>query len=239
MAVHIREYIRLLEISSTMQSHSSSSLVMPSHLIVLDVSGRKYVTQEITLQASPYFRNLLARWEHCSDKQEDGSYFIDADSDIFQHILDFMRRPSKYPLFWTKQTGFNYALYNKLEAEADYFLLHDLRDWLREKHYLDAVKTIVEAMALSEYELADRHSQRRYAADIEIQGFHGSYSGERRYRNPCAIHTEANAPARGCNYCEKLIRAHGAQHDDPPKKLTLVVTRIVFDTNICENKTVS
>jgi hypothetical protein len=94
---------------------------MTSHLIVLDVSGRKYKKQKITLQASPYFRSLLARWDQCSDKQEDDSYFIDADPDAFQYILDFMRRPAKYPLFWTKQTGFDYALYNKVESEADYF----------------------------------------------------------------------------------------------------------------------
>lgn len=41
-----------------------------------------------------------------------------------------MRRPSKFPLFWTKDTVFDYVLYNKVEAEADYFHLHDLRDWI-------------------------------------------------------------------------------------------------------------
>src|SRR5690349_14829512 len=112
---------------------------MPSHLLTLDVSGRKYRTQRASLQTSPYFQNLLARWDDCSHKQEDGSYFIDADPDTFQHVLEFMRRPSKFPLFWAKETGFNYALYNRLEAEADYFLLHDLRDWLRNKSYLDAI----------------------------------------------------------------------------------------------------
>ncbi|PVH91663.1 hypothetical protein DM02DRAFT_467878, partial [Periconia macrospinosa] len=116
--------------------------------IILDVSGRKFRTQKASLQTSPYFQNLLARWDDCADRQEDGSFFIDADPDAFQYILDFMRRPLKFPLFWTKESGFDYALYNKLEAEADYFLLHDLRDWLRKKRYLDAVKTIIEVKAL-------------------------------------------------------------------------------------------
>jgi hypothetical protein len=70
----------------------------------------------------------MARWDDCCDRQNDGSLFVDADLKIFQHILNFMRRPSKFPLFWTKQTGFDYVLYKKLEEEADYFLLHDLRD---------------------------------------------------------------------------------------------------------------
>ncbi|EUC27304.1 hypothetical protein COCCADRAFT_67216, partial [Bipolaris zeicola 26-R-13] len=112
--------------------------------IVLDVGGRKYKPQKITLGASSYFRNLLARWENCSDKQEESSYFVDADPNKFQYVLDFMRRPSRYPLHWTKETGFDYALYNKLEAEAGHFLLHGLRDWLQEKRYLDAIKTVVE-----------------------------------------------------------------------------------------------
>lgn len=158
---------------------------MRPHLIILDVSGRKYQTQKATLQTSPYFQNLLARWDDCTDRQEDGSYFIDADPDAFQYILEFMRRPSKFPLFWTKETSFNYALYNKLEAEADYFFLHDLRDWLRKKRYLDAVKTIIEVKALSEHQLEDGRNQTRCEADTEVQSFFGSYSGETRYRSPC------------------------------------------------------
>jgi hypothetical protein len=101
---------------------------MTRSLIVLDVSGCVYRTHKATLQTSPYFRNLMVRWDDCCDRQNDGSLFVDADPKIFQHILNFMRRPSKFPLFWTKQTGFDYVLYKKLEEEADYFLLHDLRD---------------------------------------------------------------------------------------------------------------
>ncbi|KAF1829515.1 hypothetical protein BDW02DRAFT_634380 [Decorospora gaudefroyi] len=149
---------------------------MPPHQITLDVSGRQYRTCKATLQTSPYFQNLLARWDECGDRQEDGSYFIDADPDVFQHVLQFMRRPSKFPLFWTEETGFDYALYNKLEAEADYFLLHDLRDWLREKRYVDAVKIVVDVMVFSESDLSDWRF-RRQDADIEVQSFLDAYSG--------------------------------------------------------------
>jgi hypothetical protein len=211
---------------------------MPSHLIVLDVSGRKYQTQKATLQTSPYFQNLLARWDDCSDRQEDGSYFIDADPDAFQHILEFMRRPSKFPLFWTKETGFDYALYNKLEAEADYFLLHDLRDWLRKKRYLDAVKTIIEVKALSEQQLEFGRNETRRGADIEVQSFFGSYTGDKRYKNPCMIHT-GGVYVRGCGSCEALLQAHGPQYVDPPKRLTLVIKRTEFDETVCVNEMVS
>jgi hypothetical protein len=211
---------------------------MPSHLIVLDVSGRKYQTQKATLQTSPYFQNLLARWDDCSDRQEDGSYFIDADPDAFQHILEFMRRPSKFPLFWTKETSFDYALYSKLEAEADYFLLHDLRDWLRKKRYLDAVKTIIEVKALSEQQLEVGRNETRPGADIEVQSFFGSYTGEKPYNNPCMTHTGGRY-VRGCSSCEALLQAHGPQYVDPPKRLTLVIKSIQFDETVCVNEMVS
>lgn len=141
---------------------------MSPHLIILDVSGRKFQTQKATLQTSLYFQNLLARWDDCADRQKDGSCFVDADPDAFQHILDFMRRPSKFPLFWTKETSFDYALYNKLEAEAEYSLLHDLRDWLRQKRYLDAIKIVVEVKALSEQQFDGDQNQTRYEAEIEV-----------------------------------------------------------------------
>lgn len=220
--------------TTTSCSQSISNLVIPPYLIILDVSGRKYRTQKITLQTSAYFQNLLSRWNDCTDRQEDGSYFIDADSDVFEHVLQFMRRPSKFPMLWTKETSFDYALYNKLEVEANYFLLHDLRDWIRKKRYLNAVKTVIEVKVLSEYELNDSRNQRRCDVDIEIQSFYGSYSGEKRFRNSCATHKE-NENIRGCNSCEELMRTFGPYYDDPPKRLIVVIKRTEFDETVCVN----
>jgi hypothetical protein len=220
--------------TTTSCSQSTTNLVIPSHLIILDVSGRKYQTQKVTLQASPYFQNLLAKWNDCSDRQEDGSYFIDADSDVFHYVLQFMRRPSKFPLFWTNETSFNYALYNRLEVEADYFLLHDLRSWVRNKRYLNAVTTITEVETFSEHEHYRRYNQRRCDVDT-VQGFYGSYSGEKRFRNSCAIHKD-NGNIRGCGDCTQLMLAFGPHYDDSPQRLTVVTKRTVFDETICVNK---
>jgi hypothetical protein len=233
-----REFVRLLETSPTACQHFSSSLIMSPDLIVLDVSGRKYQTRKSTLRVSPYFDTLLTRWNDCSDKQDDGSYFIDADPDAFQHVLDFMRRPSSFPLFWTKETGFNYALYNKLEAEADYFGLDDLHNWLRDKRYVDAVKTVVKVTALSERFIDHRGYTAERGADIQVQSFFGSYSGIKNYRNPCQIDANRYTPAIGCKSCAELLVAHGPHYDDPQKKVTLVTTRIVFDENVCVNRKV-
>lgn len=208
---------------------------MSSNLITLDVSGRKYKTQKATLQTSPYFRNLLARWDDNCDKEDDGSYVVDADGDTFQHILNFMRRPSKFPLFWTKEAGFDYVLYNKLEVEADYFLLQDLRDWIRQKRYLVAVRTTVQVIVISEADIK-RLNKGIYTAGTEVQSYFGSYSGEKRYRCPCG--TGANH-SMYYSLCEKLVKVGGPHYDDPPKKLTLILKRIEFDETICENKSVS
>jgi hypothetical protein len=209
---------------------------MSPHFITLDVSGRKYRTQKATLESSPYFQNLLARWDDCSDRQEDGSYFIDADADTFQYVLDYMRRPSKFPLFWTKATGFNYALYNALEAEADYFLLHDLRGWIQEARYLNAIKTVVEVKVLSESYLRCSPDEQSRGVDVNVQSFLGSYSGEKRSHFTCGIH---DTYIRYCDNCAQVMAAQGPHYDDPPQKLTLVITRTVFDQTVCMNETVA
>jgi hypothetical protein len=74
-------------------------------------------------------------------RQDDGSYFLDADAGLFDHLLRFMRRPQVFPLFYSKADGFDYDLYNRLEAEAEYFQIDVLQDWTKEKKYLRAVVT--------------------------------------------------------------------------------------------------
>ena len=212
---------------------------MPPRLITLDVSGRKYQTLKATLQTSPYFQNLLARWDDCSDRKEDGSYFIDADADLFQHVLGFMRRPSKFPLFWTKENGFDHVLYSTLEAEADYFLLHDLRDWIRNKRYQDAVRTSVDVEVLAEGDFDQHLKKLRSEPYAEVRTFFGSYSGAKRFRSACEVHPRNDEPMRGCLSCYDLMRVHGPHYDDPEKKLTVVTTRTHFDETVCVNENIA
>jgi hypothetical protein len=207
---------------------------MPPPLITLNVSGRKYITRPSTLYTSPYFTALLVRWDSSSDLQDDGSYFIDADADTFEYVLSFMRRPSKFPLYWSHEHGFDYVLYNKVEAEADFFLLHELRDWIKEKKYKKAVKTVVEVMVLKETDL-EAFNMRGFIGTgdhVEITSFFGSYSGERRCRTACIHH---NMYRRGCDSCQELVEKRGAQYDEPNKGLTLMIKKVVFDESVCRN----
>ena len=94
--------------------------------IPLDVGGRKFkVAADVLTAESGFFRRQLSdrfTWA----PEPDGSYFLDADPDLFEHLLAFMRRPEVFPLFYAKTDGFNYNLYNRLEAKANYFQIDTL-----------------------------------------------------------------------------------------------------------------
>lgn len=108
--------------------------------MVLDIGGRKFKTNRDTLIAeSGLFRIQLSDrfpW----DPQSDGSYFLDADPDVFEHVLRFMQRPSVFPLFYNATQGFDYGLYCRLQAESDYLQIDVLHGWIKDKKYLSAVK---------------------------------------------------------------------------------------------------
>ncbi|KAI4937689.1 hypothetical protein J4E85_000124 [Alternaria conjuncta] len=141
---------------------------MANNQITLDVSGRKFRTSKSVLSVSPYFEGLLNRWEDGADLQADGSYYVDADADTFEHLLSFMRRPSRFPLYWTKKDGFDYALYSRVEAEADYFLLEGLRDWIQQRRYLGAVSVIQEVSNPREVE---KQGYNRIGSDVVVETF--------------------------------------------------------------------
>jgi hypothetical protein len=109
-------------------------------VMTLDVGGRIFKVSRDTLNEFGFFRYQLSdrfTWE----PESDGTYFLDADPDLFEHLLSFMRRPEGFPLFYTKDAGFNYNLYHQLEAEAEYFQIDALRDWIKAKKYLQAIVT--------------------------------------------------------------------------------------------------
>ncbi|CAA9965113.1 BTB 2 domain containing protein [Pyrenophora teres f. maculata] len=125
-----------------MQIDSSPTL---PNILTLDVGGgRVFRTTKQALSAAPYFAHLFDRWEEGVKLQADGSFFLDTDPEIFEHLLRYMRRPNKFPLFWTRQAGFDYELYSRLESEADFFMLEGLRDWIRDKKYEQAVQVEID-----------------------------------------------------------------------------------------------
>ena len=123
------------------QLGNSTSPDQDTNIVILNVGGRKFHTIRETLESSKWLKSMADCWQDNLIRQSDGSIFVDADPEVFEHVLNFMRRPQTFPLFWSKEKGFDLAMYNKLAAEADYFLLHDLRDWIRAGTFTDAIKT--------------------------------------------------------------------------------------------------
>jgi hypothetical protein len=203
-----------------------------SSLITINVSGRHFQTSKTTLISSPYFKNLFERWDTSADQ-----YIVDADSDVFEHLLCFMRRPSHFPLFWTKEKGFDYVLYNRLEAGADFFLLHDLRDWVRQERYKDAVKTVVEVRKTPEPPSSSQSMQWTEVDDMQL--YFDSFKGEKMYRCPRDMHGpkawDCGINKFGDGKCAELDRLHGAQYNSPEKYVVIVVERTVFDGSVCRN----
>ncbi|KAF1833006.1 hypothetical protein BDW02DRAFT_580790 [Decorospora gaudefroyi] len=108
-------------------------------ILTLDIGGRKLkLAPDILRSGSDFFRRLMSGrfpWE----PEPDGSYWLDADADLFVHLVRFMRRPNVFPLFYDAAKGFDYDLYHRLQAEADYFQMDALCNWIKEKKYLGAI----------------------------------------------------------------------------------------------------
>ncbi|KAF1928070.1 uncharacterized protein M421DRAFT_63723 [Didymella exigua CBS 183.55] len=121
-------------------------------ILTLDVGGRKFrASADILIAESGLFRLQL------SDRftwipESNGSYFLDANPTLFAHLLDFMRRPNIFPLFWNKADGFDYNLYQRLQVEAEYFQMDVLHGWIKEKNYLRAINIHVSAPKILEAE---------------------------------------------------------------------------------------
>lgn len=129
--------------SAAMNTHhtpvvaSSSTPSADPGPITLDVGGRIFRTYRVTLQDSQWLYAWTERW--LSSQPLDSPLFLDADPDLFEHILRYLRRQEVFPLFWSRDRGFDYDLYNRLEAEAGHFGIPALEDWIKEKKYLQAV----------------------------------------------------------------------------------------------------
>ncbi|KAI9732129.1 MAG: hypothetical protein M1834_004225 [Cirrosporium novae-zelandiae] len=130
--------------------------------ITLQVGERRFITTHNTMTSqSTFFFELLS--SPSNSQQVDGSYFIDADPDVFVHILRYLRR-GVLPIFYDKVKGHDYAQYLALLKEARYFRITRLEKWLSDKRYLEAIKVMHE---IDELDGASRISEIK-GADVEV-----------------------------------------------------------------------
>jgi phytoene desaturase (3,4-didehydrolycopene-forming) len=114
-----------------------SSLAAQARQITLQVGERRFVTARETLVSeSTFFASLLSeRWDNALP---DGSYFIDADPALFEHILRYLRR-RVLPIFYKVNKGHDQELYLALLEEARSFQIARLHNWLENRQYLRAL----------------------------------------------------------------------------------------------------
>lgn len=198
----------------------------PFHdIIKLNIGGRILQTLISTLRSeSGLFRRQL------SDKftwtpAPDGSYFLDADPDLFEHLLRFMRRPEVFPLLYTKANGFDYDLYNKLEKEAEYFQIKALHEWIKDRKYLMAVVERTEVF-FNASEAAE------YSAN-NSQDLHMIPRTRKVYLCPRGIFVHRGDRNRCGQACMKARGGEDEFEEEAYMEIVGVRKHVVFDASLC------
>jgi len=124
----IQDMLARVNLNST--TLPTSTLCFPK-ILTLDISGRKFKVSRDILEAESGLFALQFSGRFAWEPEADGSYFLDADPELFGHLVRFMRRPQVYPLFYDRAKGFDYDLYNRLQVEAEYFQMDSLAAWIR------------------------------------------------------------------------------------------------------------
>ncbi|KAJ3159728.1 hypothetical protein HDU86_001378 [Geranomyces michiganensis] len=109
---------------------------MTDDIVKLDVGGREFLVGTSTLTIkSPYFAALLSG--DFGNQLVNDHIFIDADPDIFVHILRYLR-VHEYPLFYS-HGEFDHSQYAQVRAAAEFFALDKLESWIANKNYMNTV----------------------------------------------------------------------------------------------------
>jgi len=196
----------------------------------LQVGECRFTTLASTLSdGSSFFASLLSdRWE--DSRSNDGSYFVDADPDLFAHILRYLRR-GVLPVVYEKSHGFDYAFYRALQEEALYFGIEPLHKWVKEKGYLQAV-TI--QYSVEEVKGQDIHVN-GYDATVDgntERSYHPSWGTEKVYRCPRGIFMH-NGNLNACGRaCEKAKGEDGDDYVERDILRTLIVTKRAIFTSV-------
>ena len=110
-----------------------------------------------------------------------------------------------YPLFWSKTSGFDYALYAKVLQQAEYFQVEDLREWIYNECFLQAVKVHTSTKTHSKVGSSELFPGNMCTANQQEE-FHTSWRIEKEY--PCPRNIEIHRGNRlDCvRHCGKYIQ---------------------------------
>lgn len=200
--------------------------------VVLKVGERRFETFRATLTSeSTYFAARLSG--HWTDTDAvDGSYFIDTDPDVFQHVLGYLRNGIP-PLFYNAAANaFDYERYVALLGQARYFGIARLEDWIEKQRYLSAVKTKYTPILVSGenvlQEISDRFEAVQGNAKLE---FYPVWDTKKIYLCPRRVPVHRGQPES----CGKQCNKSGTGDYEEEKVLKVLVTRneVIFDPTVC------
>jgi phytoene desaturase (3,4-didehydrolycopene-forming) len=193
----------------------------PNDPIRLQVGERSFTTTRSTLaEESAYFASLLSgRWETA---RADGSYFVDADPDLFVHIFRNLRR-GVLPVFYDVQKGHDEALYDALLKEASFLRIAELESYLENRTYLDRVAVSSWVGLPPEPGWDNVYTVQ---SDVRME-FHVQWVVQKVYLCPRGISFHKGSP-RSCG--RKCMEAKGDKPDEYEErhvqKVTAVNTRV-------------
>ncbi|KAI2632265.1 BTB/POZ protein [Hypoxylon sp. NC1633] len=201
--------------------------------ITLLVGERRFNTFRDTLTSgSQYFAaRLSGRW---SDADEDGSYFVDADPSIFEHILCYLRT-GHFPLFFDSSTlSFDHAKYMALLSQARYFGIKYLMEFIERRQYIGAIRVtrtveIIEEAQSVNNELFENYLNNEDTPDAKVE-ITTTWHTKQVYICPRNIDVHRGYRDRCGRACEaERDRQGGAVVFKEEKDLRAVVTSTTVD----------
>ena len=195
--------------------------------VEFQVGERRFTTLASTIPENSLLGSIISgRWESC--RSNDGSYFIDADPELFAHILRYLRR-LVLPIFYSQTDGFNHSLYDALQAEAEYFGVDGLSDWIKDRGYLKAVTNWYDVEEVKGEGVVGLRYNAAVDGDTE-RSYHPSWRTEKVYQCPRNIVVHHGYPNRCGRDCYKTKGDAEDAYAEKDVLRTLIVTkRVAFN----------
>ncbi|KAI1095504.1 BTB/POZ protein [Rostrohypoxylon terebratum] len=206
-----------------------------SSRVTLQVGERRFTAFRDTLiSESAYFRaRLSGRW---NDADEDGAYFIDADPDIFEHILRYLRS-NNFPVFFDASTlTFDHAKYISLLGGARYFGISKLEEWIEHEQYLDVVQIQTSAIQIPDVDAQGIECLARTTTANNRVDIKTAWDTEQVYVCPRGIFVHRGDRDKCGQACEKARAREGGGvefEQDPVLRAVVIKTKISFNLAAC------
>ncbi|KAL8685664.1 MAG: hypothetical protein Q9224_005728 [Gallowayella concinna] len=196
--------------------------------IVLQVGEQSFYVDRDTLLRSRYFESITSgQWDH--NKQPNGTFFIDADPEVFKHILRFLRH-GVYPLCYDKRKGHDVAMYSAIQKLANHLLVEDVVEWLSKQEYLKAVKIETSAHVVDDGE--DGLTGVVRESNVEVR-YHPGWRTVKKYVCPRGIFVHYDNPGRCGKDCKRAQGDAEDVYEDVMVLSTLVLTeKVVVDQRL-------